>query len=340
MAWNGSGTFARLDGQGRTGSTVWDQARAAGVAILSAHHDVHDQDLATGLNNCLTKDGQNAATAAIPFGAQKITGLGNGTARTDGTALGQLQDGAVTYAAATVSSSNVYVATLAPAITAYTTGMLLYLEFAAINTASATINVNSVGAKTIKDVFGNALIGGELVAGGCTALIYDGTDFLLAGNQPLRGGIVAVAQQTVTHDTWTQATWASGNEVFDSAGMLIDGSEKITLPTGTKAALLSMKAQVAVSGHDSLGVTVGYSPVATTPGTGGSTNFVQRASNHDSLPGHAGLFFASVSNVVQAPNNGSSDNGSYDVYAQIYVDKSGGSGTSVIAWEFSAFVLR
>ena len=340
MAWNGSGSFARLDGQGRTGSTVWDQARQSGVAILSAHHDVHDQDLATGINNCLTKDGQNAATAAIPFGSQKITGLASGTARTDGTALGQLQDGAVTYAAATVSSTNVYVATLAPAITAYTTGMVLYLEFAAINTASATINVNSVAAKTIKDIYGNALVGGELVAGGCTALIYDGTDFLLAGNQPLRGGIVAVAQQTVTHATWTQATWASGNEVFDSAGMLIDGSEKITLPTGTKAALLSMKAQVETSGHDSLGVTCGYTNVSGTTATGGSADFAQRAGAHNALENHGARFHVSVNNVVQVPNNGSTDNGSYDVYAQIYVDKSGGSGTSVIAWEFSAFVLR
>ena len=333
------GTFSRTDGT-RTGSTVWTQARDAGVKIVSSGHDTHDQDIAGGLNALLLRDGSNVPTANLPMATYKHTGVGNGSARTDYLAVGQLQDSAVNYAAATVSSSNVYVATLSPAVTAYATGLTVHLEFAAINTASATINLNSVGAKTIKDIYGNALIGGELTPGGIMTLIYDGTDMLLAANNPPRGCIIAVAQQTVTHDTWTQAAWVAGNELFDPEGMAIDGSEKITLPTSTKAVLLTMKAQVALSGHDSLGVTVGYSPVGTTPGTGGATNFVQRGSNHNSLSGHAGIFYTATSTVMPVPNIGSSDNGSYDVYATMYVDKSGGSGTSVIAWEFSAFVLR
>ena len=332
-------TFSRTDGT-RTGSTVWTQAKTAGVKIVSSGHDTHDQDIAGGLNSLLLKNGNNTPTANLPMATYKHTGVGNGSARTDYLAVGQLQDSAVNYAAATVSSSNVYVATLSPAVTAYTTGMTVHLEFAAINTASATINLNGVGAKTIKDVFGNALIGGELTAGGIMTLIYDGTDMLLAANNPPRGCIIAVAQQTLTHNTWTQAAWVAGNELFDPEGMAIDGSEKITLPTSTKAVLLAMKAQVAQSGIDSLGVTVGYTNVSGTPGTGGSTNFVQRASNNDSLASHGGIIYASVAAIMPVPNIGSTDNGSYDVYAQMLVDKSAGSGTSVIAWEFSAFVLR
>ena len=135
------GTFSRTDGT-RTGSTVWTQARDAGVKIVSSGHDTHDQDIAGGLNALLLKNGENTPTANLPMATKKHTGVGNGTARTDYLAVGQLQDGAVNYAAATVSSSNVYVATLAPAVTAYTTGMMVHLEFAAINTASATINLN------------------------------------------------------------------------------------------------------------------------------------------------------------------------------------------------------
>ena len=56
MAWDGSGNFSRTDGT-RTGAEVWTEADAASVSILSADHDTHDQDLADGIENCLTIDG-------------------------------------------------------------------------------------------------------------------------------------------------------------------------------------------------------------------------------------------------------------------------------------------
>jgi hypothetical protein len=331
------GTFSRTDGT-RTGSTVWTQARDAGVKIVSSGHDTHDQDIAGGLNALLLKNGENTPTANLPMATKKHTGVGNGTARTDYLAVGQLQDGAVNYAAATVSSSNVYVATLAPAVTAYGTGLTVNLEFAAINTASATINLNGVGAKTIKDIYGGALIGGELVPGGIMTLIYDGTDMLLAGNNPLRGCIISVATQTITHNTWTTCAWTASDEMFDPAGMAIDGSEKITLPTSTKAALVTLSTQYTVSGIDSIGVTIGYG--TGTPGSGGSADFVQRASNHNTLPGAGSLFQTAVSNIFPIPNNGSNLNGSYDIYGKVYADKSAGSGTVPLSWELSVFVLR
>lgn len=42
-----------------------------------------NQDLATGLSNCITRDGQSPATANIPMAGFKITGLGNPTATGD-----------------------------------------------------------------------------------------------------------------------------------------------------------------------------------------------------------------------------------------------------------------
>lgn len=47
------------------------------------------------------------------------------------------------------------------------------------NTGAATINIGSLGAKAIKDVYGNALVGGELQAGGYAEFIYDGTNMVL-----------------------------------------------------------------------------------------------------------------------------------------------------------------
>ena len=61
MPWNGTGTYTRTNGV-YTGTTVWGQDAAAGTLITDAHHDFHDQDIATALNNTVTRDGQGVAT--------------------------------------------------------------------------------------------------------------------------------------------------------------------------------------------------------------------------------------------------------------------------------------
>lgn len=66
MGWDGSGNFTRTNGI-NTGTEVWQDDEAEGTNILSDLHDNHDQDLADGINNCLTKDGQNSPTADIDF---------------------------------------------------------------------------------------------------------------------------------------------------------------------------------------------------------------------------------------------------------------------------------
>lgn len=338
MPWS-AGTFSRTDGT-RTGTTVWTQARDAGVNILAADHDTHDQDIATGINSTLAKDGSNAPSADLPMGTYKHTGVGNGTARNHYLAVGQFQDGAVTYAA-TGGSSNAYTLTLSPAITAYVTGMTLQIEPNHTNTGAATINVNSVGAKSIKDVYGAALIGNELQSGGIYTICYDGTDFLLVNTASLlRTVTIKKAAVSITHGTWTQCAFDAADVVTDPAGLADAANEKIVLPTNSTAALVTLATQYTSSGIDSIGVTVGYSPVANTPGTGGATNFVQRASNHDTLPGSGTIFHTAVSHIFTVPNPGSTNNGSYDVYGSVYVDITAGSGSVPIAWELSVAVLR
>ena len=76
-------TYTRTDGT-RTGTNTWAQADAAGVDILSADHDTHDEDVATALRTMWMRDGGNQPTADIPMGGYKITGLGDATAATDG----------------------------------------------------------------------------------------------------------------------------------------------------------------------------------------------------------------------------------------------------------------
>ncbi len=173
MAFNGSGTFSRSNGT-HSGSTTWQQDEAATLDILSTLHDAHDQDIADGLTNCITKDGQTTPTANIPLGGFKITNLGAGTSRTDAARVSQVQDGALSYGGTTAGSSNAFTAALTPAITAYALGMLIVVRADRANTGAATLNVNTIGAKDIKKYNGStALVANDILAGQCYILEYD-----------------------------------------------------------------------------------------------------------------------------------------------------------------------
>lgn len=62
MSWNGSGTFSRFEG-----TTGCADKAAAGTGITATLEDQRFNEFATGINTCLTKDGQNAATANLPM---------------------------------------------------------------------------------------------------------------------------------------------------------------------------------------------------------------------------------------------------------------------------------
>ena len=88
MPWNGSGNFNRDNGF-RRGAALWDATDAAGRVIRTDDHDTHDEDLAEGLENCLTRDGQNSPTANLPMNSQRHTNVANAVADTDYAAWGQ-----------------------------------------------------------------------------------------------------------------------------------------------------------------------------------------------------------------------------------------------------------
>ncbi len=81
MAWSGS-TFTRTNGT-YSGATVWQSDYNNGQVISPARFDTHDQDLATGINACLNKNGLNTPTTNMNWGGYKITNLGNATTGTD-----------------------------------------------------------------------------------------------------------------------------------------------------------------------------------------------------------------------------------------------------------------
>ena len=81
----------------------------------------------------------------------------------------------------TTGSANTYVLTLTPALTAYAAGVCVAVQINAANTGASTINVNGLGAKSIRDSKGVALTAGKLILNGVYTLRYDGTNFILQG---------------------------------------------------------------------------------------------------------------------------------------------------------------
>jgi microcystin-dependent protein len=82
---------------------------SVGIKIEATRHDTQDDDFATGINQCLNKDGSNTATANLPMGGFKHTNCANATSNNEYATFGQLQtvmpSGAITaYGAATAPS--------------------------------------------------------------------------------------------------------------------------------------------------------------------------------------------------------------------------------------------
>ena len=182
MAWSG-GVFTRTNGD-NVGSDLWQQDRNEGQNILASRHDSHDEDLATGINNCITKDGQNVATANLPMGGFRHTNVSNGAARNQYSSIAQIQDSSVVYGGSSTGAANVYAVTLSPALTTYTAGQRLCFLSHQSNTATCTLNVNGLGAKNIYKHTGSiALSANDILSGRLIFVTYDGTQFQLENPQ-------------------------------------------------------------------------------------------------------------------------------------------------------------
>jgi hypothetical protein len=214
--WNGSGNIVRTDGT-RTGEEVWTEAKTAGIKILAADHDTHDQLMAESVQACIAKDGQNTPTANLPMGSYKHTGVGNASARTHYAAAGQIQDQGLVYCGTSGGSANAQTVTFSPAVTAYVTGLKGAFIAGYTNTSSCTLSANGLTATAIKTLNGNALKGGEITAGKYYEFIYDGTNIILT-NFSSTGWISYTPTYGATGSmTWAASTTYARYQILDGA---------------------------------------------------------------------------------------------------------------------------
>lgn len=245
MAWNGSGTFSLL--------YSWVARRDAGSPtnlIGATEMDAEFANIKTGLENCVTRDGQNVASAALPMGGYAHTNVGAATARSQYARVTEAQDGTLWKAASPGGTIDAMTGTLAPAVTAYAANM--FVTIVAPGTGSntvtnPTINLNSLGAKTIKKHQG-ALVAGDYTAGDILFLVYDGAYFELLN--PKNAVTVAIP----AHSTFT--TDSTGGDVADYIPFIdtSDGSadNKVLVPDLLTNALASITAKSAPIAADTV----------------------------------------------------------------------------------------
>jgi hypothetical protein len=127
---------------------------------------------------------------------------------------------------------NVYVVTLTPVPTAYVAGMRVCAQITVTNTStSPTLNVNGLGAKTIRKSAGVSLNVGDLVSNGIYEFIYSTyyAAFLLLGGDTdaTKLGGVAASDFALTGHSQAASTVTAGT----LAGQVIANATAVTTLT-------------------------------------------------------------------------------------------------------------
>lgn len=215
MPWQPDGTFLRKVGVDPTYSAtpsgeLWGQDLSASIKIIASRHDYHDEDLGTGIADCLNLDGYNTMRAGIKMGGNFITGIANGISLTDAPAYGQCI-GSMTYVGTTLSIFN-RTGTLVDTvtITAGGGGTGTVTSVAVDSTLSATpnpiVSSGSIGLKALANpgqVYSNNINGLTLDDYGRVTAVVTGTsgsggepDQTLSGNRTGTTFDLLLSQQT------------------------------------------------------------------------------------------------------------------------------------------------
>jgi len=270
MPRNGAGTYTLP-----AGNPV-----VTGTTISSTVQNNTMSDVATALTSSIAKDGQTVPTANLPMGGYKHTGVANASNLTDYAAYGQLMNSSAQYLTG-VSGTDTITASLS-GLTAYAAGQVFRFIVAGANTGtSVTIDINSLGTKSITKNGTSALAIGDIPVNAAIEIIYDGTRFQLIGT-------AANVANTVTGAVASGATGTT-----QSQG---DNSTKIATTAYVDAASAPIRQTVLSgpvdsSGFSAFGGSTGSATVTAsgtlkaTAAAGGSANYIGSITN----PSWAGL---------------------------------------------------
>lgn len=261
------GTYTRTDGT-RTGPTVWQQARDAGVKIVAVGADTHDEDIADALTASIANDGQTPILANLPMSTKRHTGVGNGVARTDYASAGQTQDGSLNWVDGG-GTADAITAIYAPVLTALINGQFCYVRATAANaTTTPTFAPNGLTAHTIVKTGGVALVEGDISGDGHELILrYDlsNTRWELLNPATIAANLVSDTSPQLGGDldpNGHRIGWDKGSDTTSASPLVIltDGNYfGVTGTTGFSAMTVSANLLFMLQFDDALTMTHGAS---------------------------------------------------------------------------------
>lgn len=212
MSFNGSGVFLRLYN--------WVNDAAANIKIRADRMDAEFNGIATGLTNCITKDGQTTVTANLPMAGFKHTGVGNASASNEYAAYGQLT---TALAAITLDSLSDVV------LTSTASGNFIYYNGTNwVNVAKDVIPVDGLKAT------GSGGISLKNSAGSTVAIfgVSSGTSSSFLGDIGATGYVnISGTSSSPAYITLAEDTDNGTNKVTLSAPAAITSDYTVTMPS-------------------------------------------------------------------------------------------------------------
>lgn len=196
-------------------------AKTIKKAVGGVTTDLADNDIRAGQYVEVIYDGTNMQMLSVLGNAAASAAWGSITGTLSGqsdlqsalnakltTATGQA--GTPTYCRST-TGNDTYGCGLTPALTAYTTGSCLVLNPDTANTLAASVNVDSLGAKSILNRAGGALATGDITANKPITICYDGTQYIIQGDGGGSGSGDAVKSEVQSGSYLTCSVGSGGS---------------------------------------------------------------------------------------------------------------------------------
>lgn len=182
--WTGANSFGAVNYVSTSGTDTYTASLSPAITAYTtgAEYKVKFTNANTSTTPTLNLNSLGAKTIVRWDGSALLAGeiIANGhyTVRYDGTNMALISSPWFAYA--TASGTDTYTATLSPVPAAYQTGAEYRIKFTNANTSTTpTLNLNSLGAKTIVSQTGGALVAGQIAATSQQTLRYDGTNMVL-----------------------------------------------------------------------------------------------------------------------------------------------------------------
>lgn len=185
-----------------------------------------------------------------------------------------IQGQVFSYAADT-GTAGAYAMAVSSAPSAYVTGMAFEFLAANTNTAAPTLNVSSIGAVTMLNSQGGALVAGDIVAGDIVRVVYNGTNFkcvnvkprLNTANVPSNTPNVIMIGRSVGVNQTSAITRSGNTATYTRTAHGLSTGDWVQIKAATQTDY-NIWAQITVTDADHFTYTVANNP--TTPSTGTS----------------------------------------------------------------------